>query len=265
MPDENNVLICPSKNSSCPAFYKKYRSVLQYSIEKKFLDLGLETAPKMYTSNINDPSITMEYIYGVRPMRLNSRWFKVLTKQLEELNEVAEPDGWWGFSNGVHYHITENQQKLSYVRNIMGNTEEVQDLNRQLTDEINKIKNMPWNNDNKIIGSFDYGPHNTIEYKGEYRLIDFEYVSHLELSTFAAKLWNQTHRHFHNMFGVAEDDTKLIEELSKYQVNDAWIEQYQSLKPIWRVQDRMWELVHKVNMKHPHKRKVVSLIPAEGD
>ena len=244
MPDKNDKCYFPSKNSSSVAFYKKYRSVLQWRTEKKFLDLGLETAPKMYTHNIDDPSITMEFIPGVTPHSLGEGWFEVFRRQVKELNEVADPDGWWAFSNGPHYHIRENMTKVSYVRNKIGNTEMIQEITREMSLEVKRLSNMKWNNDNMIIGSFDYGPHNTLCHNGEYRLIDFEYVSHLELSTFAAKVWQQTHRHYWNMFRAPEDDSKLIEELSQYQVNDAWIEQYHEVKRIWSLQDKLWELVH---------------------
>ena len=217
---------------------------MQWRTEKKFLELGLETAPKMYSHNIDDPSITMELIPGVRPHSLGEKWFEVFRKQLKELNEVAEPDGWWGFANGPYYHIEENMKKLAYVRNNVGNTDRVREVAEKMNFESKKLTGLKWNNDNMIIGSFDYGPHNTLCHNGEYRLIDFEYVSHLELSTFAAKVWQQTHRHYWNMFGAPEDDSKLIEELSQYQVNDAWIEQYYTVKTIWSLQDKLWELVH---------------------
>ena len=232
----------PPKNSSSVAFYKKYRGISEWRNEKKFLELGLENAPKIYSHNIDDPSITMEFIPGVRPDCLCEKWFEVFKKHVKELNEVADTIGWIGVDNGPNFHIEECENRLIQSRSVLGSTKEVENLGWRMRLECHKIENMKWNNDNTIIGSLDYGPHNTIFYNDEYRLIDFEYVSHVELSIFAVKFWIRTRKHHLNMFG-SSDDSKLIEELSQYQVNDAWIEQYRRLKYVCLLQLEMKDLI----------------------
>ena len=222
-------------NSSSPAFYKKYRDILGWRTEKKFLELGLENAPKMYSHNMYDPSITMEMIPGVTPDSLCEKWFEVFKKHLNELNEVADITGWVSIDDGPDFYFEESMKRLAHGRTVLRSTVEIEKLGKRIRLEYQRIKNTKWNYDNYILGSLDYGRHNTLCYNGEYRLIDFEHISYVELSTFAVNFWFRNRKQF--------DDSKLIEELSQYQVNDAWIEQYYKLKLICRLESEINELI----------------------